>query len=63
MIGFIPEITFFDFMNKIKSEPYNGKEEFELIRKELPEWVTELDIKSGVLGSEGYVLTDDEKNN
>lgn len=63
MIGFIPEITFFDFMNKIKSEPYNGKEEFELIRKELPEWVTELDMKSGVLGSEGYVLTDDEKNN
>lgn len=60
MIGFIPEITFFDFMDKIKSEPYGGREEFESIREELPSWVTELDMASGVLGAEGYVLTDDE---
>lgn len=61
MIGFIPEITFFEFMDRVKTEPYGGKKEFESIREELPEWVTELDMKSGVLGSEGYVLTDDER--
>ena len=61
MIGFIPEITFCEFMDRVKTEPYGGKEEFESIREELPEWVTELDMKSGVLGSESYVLTDDER--
>lgn len=60
MIGFIPEITFFEFMDKVRTEPYGGKQEFESIREELPDWVTALDMKSGVLGSEGYVLTDDE---
>lgn len=61
MIGLIPEITFFEFMEKIKTDPYGGKEEFDEIRKELPSWVTELDMKSGVLGEEGYVFTEDEK--
>ena len=60
MIGIIPEITFFEFMEKIKTEPYGGKEEFEAIRKELPDWVIELDLKSGVFGEEGYILTDNE---
>ena len=57
MIGIIPEITFFDFVKKIKEEPYGGKEEFLEIRKELPQWVTDLDLKSGVLGDEGYIST------
>ena len=61
MIGLIPEITFFEFMEKIKNEPYGGKEEFEQIRNELPSWVKELDMKSGVLGEEGYVFTDNEE--
>lgn len=61
MIGIIPEITFFDFMKKIKEEEFRGKEEFDEIRKELPEWITELDLKSGVLGNEGYIYTKGEK--
>lgn len=60
LIGIIPEITFFDFMEKVKTEPYGGKEEFDSIRAELPEWVTELDKKSGVLGEEGYIYTEEE---
>ena len=61
MIGLIPEITFFEFMNRIKTEPYNGKEEFEEIRKEMPEWVIDLDMQSGVFGEEGYIYTESEK--
>lgn len=60
MIGLIPEITFFEFMDKVRTDEYNGKEEFDEIRKELPDWVIELDKKSGVLGEEGYVYTDNE---
>ena len=60
LIGIIPEITFFDFMKKVKEEPYGGKEEFDKIRAELPEWVTALDKKSGVLGDEGYIYTEEE---
>lgn len=60
LIGIIPEITFFDFMKKIKEESYGGKEEFDKIRAELPEWVTALDKKSGVLGDEGYIYTEEE---
>ena len=60
MIGLIPEITFFEFMDKVRTDEYGGKEEFDEIRKELPDWVIELDKKSGVLGEEGYVYTDNE---
>ena len=58
---FNPQITFFDFMDKIKSEEFGGKEEFDKIRAEYPAWVKELDLKSGVLGEEGYVYTKAEK--
>lgn len=61
MIGIIPEITFFEFMEKIKTEEFGGKQEFEAIRAELPAWVTELDLCSGVLGEEGYILIDNEE--
>lgn len=61
MIGIIPEITFFEFMEKVRAEEFGGKEEFEAIRKELPDWVRELDLKSGVFGEEGYILTDNEE--
>lgn len=61
MLGIIPEITFFDFMEKIKTEEYKGKEEFEAIREKLPQWVKELDLKSGVFGTEGYIYTSNEE--
>lgn len=48
LIGIIPEITFFDFMKKIKEEPYGGEEEFKEIRSRLPQKVIDNDIKSGV---------------
>lgn len=63
MIGIIPEITFFEFMEKVKSEKFGGKTEFETIRQELPDWVIKLDLKSGVFGEEGYIFTDNEFNN
>lgn len=37
------------------------KEEFDLIRAELPDWVKELNLKSEVLGEDGYIFTDNEK--
>lgn len=60
-IGIIPQITFFDFMNKIRTEEYKGKEEFDAIRATYPDWIKALDKKSGVLGEEGYVYTIDEQ--
>ena len=61
MIGIIPEITFFEFMDKVKTDEFGGRKEFEAIREELPTWVKELDLKSGVFGEEGYILTDNEE--
>ena len=61
MIGIIPDITFFEFMDKVKTEEFGGRTEFEAIREELPTWVKELDLKSGVFGKEGYILTDNEE--
>ena len=58
---FNPQITFFDFMDKIKSEEFGGKEEFDKIRAGYPTWVKELDLKSGVLREEGYIYTKAEK--
>ena len=60
MLGIIPKITFFDFMKRIASEVYGGVDEFNDIRAELPEWVIELDKKSGVLGDEGYIYYEGE---
>lgn len=61
LIGFIPRVSFFDFMDIVKTEEYGGKEEFEEIRAELPQWIIELEKKSGVLGEEGYVYSTDEE--
>jgi hypothetical protein len=61
MVNIIPKITFWDFMKKIKTDPYGGKEEFDKIRKKLPKWVIDYDMKSGVLGEEGYIYTLGEK--
>ena len=48
-------------MDKIKSEEFGGKEEFDKIRVGYPAWVKELDLKSGVLHEEGYIYTKAEK--
>ena len=61
MVGIIPEMTFFEFMDKVKTDEYGGRAEFDAIREELPSWVHELDMKSGVLGEEGYIFTDNEE--
>ena len=50
IIGIIPQISFFDFMDKIKSEEYRGDEEFKEIRSRLPKKIIENDLKTGVLG-------------
>ena len=48
LIGIIPEITFFDFMKRVKTEEYDGEEEFKKIRQSLPQEVIDNDVKTGV---------------
>lgn len=48
LLGIIPEITFFDFMDKIKSDDYNGEEELKQIRSKLPQEIIDNDLKTGV---------------
>ena len=50
IIGIIPQLSFFEFMDKVKNEEYRGDEEFQEIRSRLPEKVIENDLKTGVLG-------------
>lgn len=61
MIGIIPVMTFWEFMDKIRTEEYRGREEWNEIRAELPDWVIELDMKSGVLGEENFIPCDGEE--
>ena len=48
LLGIIPEITFFDFMEKIKTEKYGGEKELKSIRSKLPKDIIENDLKTGV---------------
>ncbi len=48
LLGIIPDISFFEFMDKIKNEEYGGEEELKEIRSKLPAKVIENDIKTGV---------------
>lgn len=48
LIGIIPEITFFDFLKKIKEDEYGGEEEWKQLREKLPKEIIDNDIKSGV---------------
>ncbi|MBP5326230.1 MAG: glycosyltransferase family 2 protein [Pseudobutyrivibrio sp.] len=48
LLGIIPEISFFDFMQKIKTEEYGGEEELQKIRSEYPKEIIDNDIKTGV---------------
>ena len=48
LLGIIPEISFFEFMSKVKKEKYEGEEELKRIRAKLPKRVIENDLKTGV---------------
>lgn len=48
LLGIIPEISFFDFMERVKTEEYGGEEELKAIRSKLPKEVIERDLKTGV---------------
>lgn len=51
LIGIIPEVTLFDFMEAIKNSEYGGEEEFQQIRAKLPEEIIQNDLLTGVLGN------------
>lgn len=48
LIGIIPEITFFEFMDRMKTEEYRAEEELKEIRSRLPKDIIANDIKTGV---------------
>jgi len=52
LIGIIPQISFFEFMEKVKNEEYRGDEEFKEIRSKLPKEIIDNDLKTGVLGED-----------
>ena len=61
--GKSPKYSFEDFLEIIKNEPYGGLTEWNDIRAELPQWVIDLDLKSGALGEEGFIYCLPEKEN
>lgn len=48
LLGIIPNISFFEFMDKIRCDEYGGEEELISIRAKLPQDVIDNDIKTGV---------------
>ena len=48
LLGIIPEISFFEFMEKVRSEEYGGEEELMEIRAQLPQEIRDNDLKTGV---------------
>ena len=48
LIGIIPETSFFEFMEKVRSETYGGEDELKEIRAKLPKEIIENDFKTGV---------------
>lgn len=48
LLGIIPEISFFEFMEKVRSEEYGAEDELKLIRSKLPPEIIENDIRTGV---------------
>ena len=48
LLGIIPEISFFEFMDKVKTDEYGGEDELKEIRSKYPEEIIENDIKTGV---------------
>lgn len=50
LLGIIPEISFFEFVNKVKTEDYGDEKELKEIRSKLPKKLIENDLKTGVIG-------------
>lgn len=50
LIGIIPEITLFDYLEAVRTSDYRGEEEFQEIRSRLPKEIIDNDLKTGVLG-------------
>lgn len=50
LVGIIPEITLFDFLETVKNSEFKGQEEYEAIRAKLPEEIIQNDLKTGVFG-------------
>ena len=48
LLGIIPDISFFEFMEKIKTDPYGGEKELKEIRSKFPKEIIDNDIKTGV---------------
>lgn len=48
LLGIIPQISFNDFFNKVKNDPYNGEDELKEIRSKFSEEILENDKKCGV---------------
>ena len=48
LLGIIPTISFFEFMNKIREDDYRGEEELKEIRSRLPQEILDNDKKTGV---------------
>lgn len=48
MIGIIPEISFYEFMERVKDEEYGGEKELKHIRSKLPKNIIDSDIATGV---------------
>ena len=48
LLGIIPEISFFEFMDKVKNDEYGGEKELLEIRSKFPQEIIDNDIKTGV---------------
>ena len=48
LVGIIPEISFKDFMERVRTEDYGGEEELKRIRSKLPKKIINNDLKTGV---------------
>lgn len=48
LLGIIPDISFFEFMDKVKTDYYGGEEELIEIRSTYPQEIINNDIKTGV---------------
>lgn len=48
LIGIIPQISFNEFFNKVKNDPYNGEDELKEIRSKFSKEIIDNDLKTGV---------------
>lgn len=48
LINIIPKVSYVDFMERVKNDPYGGEEELKAIRAKYPKEIIDNDIKTGV---------------